>query len=314
MSEGSKIERLMDLLALLLHKERPVPVSYIRERIPGYEDDESEAFHRKFERDKAELRDIGFTVELSESLLGEHGYLIAKGESLLSDPGLTADEMAALALAAQAWGGTGRDGALGVLKLSIGSGEPGAGPVGWLAPRIDVDKRVGALMDAIRRRTAVRFTYRSGRTVDPVQRRVEPYRLSHRGDWYLTGFDRDRAALRHFKVSRMTGPVTVETGSGAAFDPPQAPDAPVGAPWEAEPTMEARARFAPEVVWWAERRTGAARVGEGNDGWVELALPFGDIASFASWLAGFGDRVVVAAPVELRDAVVQTLRAVAGEG
>src|ERR1043166_8345931 len=118
MSGTDKIERLLNLVALLLDTRRPLAVGEIREKIPGYDDQSDEAFHRMFERDKNDVRELGFVIEQEDiDAWGETGYRIRAHEALLEDPGLTPDEVAALSLAAQAWGG-GADGSLGLLKLS----------------------------------------------------------------------------------------------------------------------------------------------------------------------------------------------------
>src|SRR5438132_1227057 len=111
---SDKIERLFNLIALLLDARNPVTASQIRAQIPGYAESDV-AFHRMFERDKAELRDLGYVLEQSGSADGELGYRVRKDEALMADPGLDPAEMAALSLAAQAW--TGRaDGTLALLK------------------------------------------------------------------------------------------------------------------------------------------------------------------------------------------------------
>lgn len=314
MSEGDKAERLIDLIGLLLETRKPLTAAEIRAKIPGYRHDNDEAFHRKFERDKTELRDIGFPLEQQDAGWGEPGYAIAKAEALLQDPGLTQDEMAALALAARAWGGSGGDGALGLLKLAIGTGAPEASGAGWVVPRVEVDRTVALLLDACARRKVVRFRYRTAGGGEAEEREVEPHRLSHKGLWYLTGFDRARGEIRHFRLSRVEGSVKVATGRTPDFDEPdRAAATGPRAPWEAEAAEQVRVAFAPEMVWWAERRTGATRVAEREDGWTEVTMPVGDIASFASWLAGFADRALALEPPALREALVQRLRPMAGE-
>ncbi len=308
----SKIERLFNLLALLLDTRHPVTVHEIREKLPEYGTQSDEAFHRMFERDKAELREIGYVIEQTDidAWGTEIGYRIGGAAAVLEDPGLTGDEIAALSLAAQAWGGNASDGALGVLKLSVGSAADDPGSTGWLLPRVAMDRDITTVMDAIVRRKRVHFSYRTGGGGDPQERRVEPYGLFHRGAWYLAGFDLDRDDVRHFKLARVDGLIDVARGTGPDFDPPPSttPAIPRG-PWEGDASIEATIAFAPEVAWWAERRTGAQRIAERDDGRSEVRMPVGDLEAFAGWLAGFGDRALVVAPSELRDAVVAHLRA-----
>ena len=58
------LERLINLLVMLLTSSRPVLAEEIRRTIPGYSADSDEAFHRMFERDKDLLRGIGIPIEL----------------------------------------------------------------------------------------------------------------------------------------------------------------------------------------------------------------------------------------------------------
>jgi proteasome accessory factor B len=303
---SEKVERVFNVIALLLNARRPVSASEIRAKIPGYDDRSEVAFHRMFERDKAEIRELGYTLEQQETGDGEAGYRVAKEEALLTDPGFTPDEMAALSLAAQAWSGQ-ADGSLALLKLSVGAGiaEPGAS--GWRPPRVDVDDRVSDLLDAIARRKRVRFTYRTAGAGEPHARDVEPYGLHHRGAWYLTGRDRARDGERHFRLSRIEGAVEIAAGDDADFEPPESVGEVRRGPWEGEATLDARVAFAPDTAFWVERRTHAERVAERDDGWIEFSMPVPDVDRFAGWLAGFADSAVALSPPELRDAVVAHL-------
>lgn len=313
----SKTERLFNLIALLLSTPRALRVSEIRAKFPAYSAQSDEAFRRMFERDKNEIQDLGFTIEreVVDALTDEIGYRIHRKLALLDDPGLTADEMAALSLAAQAWRSDSAAGMLGVLKLSAGASVDTVAPAGWMVPRVALDENVTRLVDAVSRRKRVQFAYRTGGSGKARLRTIEPHGLFYRGTWYVTGFDKDRAGVRHFKLSRVRGTVKVSPGRDSDFeasrtDPIEVPRA----PWEGNAETTARVAFSPEAVWWVERRTRAIRVAERANGWVELALPVSDIESLAGWVAGFGDQALVLDPAELRAAVIGRLRALGDEG
>ncbi|HEX9713193.1 MAG TPA: WYL domain-containing protein [Actinomycetota bacterium] len=309
MAPADKAERLLDLVILLLSASRPLTVSEIRERIPGYGQHNEESFHRMFERDKAELRDIGLPLEQQETLAGP-GYRVRAREALLDDPGLTVDEQAALALAARVW--EGRDASSGWLKLAAISGATGEGPEGFVLPRVTLTPEAATVLDAVARRKRVSFRYRTA-AGEVRDREVEPYGLVlRRGQWYLTGRDVDADGSRHFKIGRVEGTITIATGTEPDFDPPPPGgiDAP-RAPWEGEEAEHARISFSPDTAWSVQRRAGVGTVGE-RDGSVELLVPFSDLPSFASWIAGFGERALVLEPADLRDAVIGRLRALAG--
>jgi proteasome accessory factor B len=312
MSGTDKIERLLNLVALLLDTRRPLSVGEIREKIPSYADQSDDAFHRMFERDKNDIRELGFVIDQEDiDAWGESGYRIRAREALLDDPGLTADEVAALSLAAQAWGG-GAEGSLGLLKLSVGSGVAEPGSTGWVLPRVPLDRDIAVLIDAIDARKRVRFRYRTGGSGEAREREVEPHGLYHRGYWYLSGFDRERSDVRIFKLSRVDGAIEVNQGRSPDFEPPQKADFDVPrGPWEGETAGLARVAFSAETAWWVERRTGARRVEERDDGWVVVELSMSELESFAGWVAGFADSAVAIEPPELRDAVVALLEPLA---
>ena len=319
-----KTERLFNLIALLLDTSRPITPDEIRRKIPGY-DKSDVAFRRMFERDKEELRDLGLPLERvgTDVWEAEEGYRIPKEAATLPELDLTPDERAALYLAAQAWQGQAVPGDpdRALMKLSLaskatanGSDEGDAG--GWLRASVDASSpNLTPLLDAVARRKRVTFLYRGRGGGEAQERTVDPYALRHRGSWYLAGLDHLRNEIRHFKLDRVEGKVGVMGGKDPDFEPPAdvKADVPRG-PWEVEGSlMEARVAFAPHTAWWVERRTGARRDAEREDGWIEMTFPVSDPEFFCSWIGGFAADVVVLEPEELRAMVVSRLeRAAAG--
>ena len=103
MAAMKKLERLLDLVALLLETERPLTRNEIRDAVPpGAYADEDESFRRTFERDKDELRDLGLPIVL-EAVPGSDGsrtgYRIHRSEMEADLPALDPEELASLALA-----------------------------------------------------------------------------------------------------------------------------------------------------------------------------------------------------------------------
>lgn len=305
-----KTERLIDLLMLLLDTPRGLTAAEIRERNPGYGQDADDSFHRMFERDKAELRALGFPIEQEDTLALGPTYRIRPTEALLEDPGLTPAEQAALALASLAWHG-GRDpsaAAMGTLKLAaFGDGSSPGAP--WLLPRVTMAHEIATLSDAIARRKRVTFAYRSGGGGEPETRTVEPHGLVHTAAWYLWGHDLARGDRRSFKLSRIEGAVTVAPGDEPDFDEPPRDLGRPRAPWEGEGGVEAIVVFSPDAAWRVERLGRGARGDEGAAG-VPFTFEVSDLDSFASWVAGFGADAHVEGPPALRDAVIARLRSV----
>lgn len=313
MAGNEKVERLLNLVALLLDTRRPLRSGEIREKIPGYADHTDDAFHRMFERDKNDVRELGYVIEQEDTDAWgtETGYRIRRDEAVLDDPGFTGDEIAALSLAVQSLGG-GDEGTLGLLKLSVGSGVAEPGSTGWVLPRVSFDRNIATLQDAIVGRKRVHFAYKTGGGGEPNAREVEPHGLYHRGTWYLAGFDTARKEVRNFKLARVVGPIVVNQGKDPDFEqPPKAPPEVWHGPWEGESDVVARVAFAPDTAWWAERHTRAHRVSEREDGWVTLEMPVAELDSFAGWVAGFADGAEALEPPELRSAVVAKLRPLA---
>ena len=93
-------ERLLNLLIMLLVQRRAVTKDEIREVL--YPNDRGDAFERKFDRDKEELRALGVPVEtvtLDDYFDDEVGYRIRPDEYALPEITFTAEEAAVVALA-----------------------------------------------------------------------------------------------------------------------------------------------------------------------------------------------------------------------
>jgi len=106
----TRTERLVNLVICLLSTRRFLTAAQIAATVPGYEHDpedpkDHEAFQRKFERDKAELRDLGVPLEIGTASVfdNEPGYRIAHREYALPDILLEPDEAAAVGIAARLW-------------------------------------------------------------------------------------------------------------------------------------------------------------------------------------------------------------------
>jgi proteasome accessory factor B len=301
-----RLERLTDLVLVLLGDGRPRPLREIAAEVPGYPA-EGEARRQAFERDKRTLRDGGIEVTATAIDGPEQvGYLIRSEDFYLPDLDLAPDEQAALNLAVAGvhlGDPSGRD-ALWRLGLPASAG---------VRPFADLTAlpALPVLYDAVRHRATVRFGYRG------EARYVAPALLRFRGGWwYLVGFDLDKEAARTFRVDRMDGPPDVgEPGSAVvpdSFDPGAAlPEETwrMGEEDAVSVDVLVDAVLAPLVV---------AEVGESTvherrpDGAVVVRLEVTNVAALRSWVLELGEHAEVLGPAAVRAELVSWLEAGAG--
>src|SRR5881409_678946 len=166
---SDRLERLLNLTAALLNASRALTSSEIAEQVPGYpEFSDKTTFRRAFERDKESLREMGIpvlTVDVAGSDPPEQGYVIRRDDYALRDPGLDADELAAVHLATAAVRLEGLPGTEAIWKLGGAPAPAAAGPTVAALPTIP---QLGPLFGAVAQRATVHFDYRGERrTVDP---------------------------------------------------------------------------------------------------------------------------------------------------
>jgi proteasome accessory factor B len=302
------LERLINLLVMLLTSTRPVLAEEIRRTIPGYSADSDDAFHRMFERDKDLLRGIGIPIELrpTDGWEVEHGYVVDPTKYRLADPGLTDEERAALFQAAQTVTLGGEPAAPGaILKLGgarlAGAVEPLAADLGEAA------ETLGDLFQAVSERRRVRFRYKGD------ERRVAPYGIGHRrGHWYLVGSS--RSGERMYRVDRMDA-IRVEDDANA-FERPagfKIKASLESMPWEAgsDDAVLAVIRFKAEIAWWAAKQLGAGTARATDDGGLEVTVPVANREAFIGWVLSFGEGAEVVEPEELRQAVIRRVKGIA---
>src|SRR5262245_34266859 len=97
-----RVERLTNLLALLLETSRPLPLVEIAAEMEGQSPPSKATLRAAFERDKAALRGVGVPIDavvLTGDRAGESGYRIDRGRYELADLALEPDERQALQLA-----------------------------------------------------------------------------------------------------------------------------------------------------------------------------------------------------------------------
>jgi proteasome accessory factor B len=301
----SRVERVLNLLALLLDTRVPLTRDEIVREVSGYPPQQS-AYRRAFERDKEILRGMGVPITTRPvGDAGETGYIVDPDDYYLPDLDLTPEETAALrvAVGAVSLGSGAGEGAL----MKLGGAVAGAGtPIASL-PLVPA---LATLFEAFRRRAVVTFRHRG------ASRTVEPWGLtSKRGHWYLVGWDRDRGAIRAFRADRIEGDVGV--GPAGGFDPPAGfrPDDHVeDRPWmlgDDEPVTVRMLVDADHADRALELLRGDAKAGTRPDGAVEVEVTVTNRAAFRSVVLDLLDHAVVCSPPDVRDDVVAWLEGIA---
>jgi proteasome accessory factor B len=215
-----KDQRLLDLAALLLKAAEPVSWREIQEQFPEDYAGSGEAAIRKFERDKADLLELGIPVRYAagdEDL--PSGYLIDKDEFYLPDLKLPPEDLALLYVAGSAALAQGtfpyaRDLAHALNKLSFAASAPGASESAARAarqlsgdedePPPSVNRWLEELSRAIAHKKRVHLVYRGAERPETTEREVDPYGLFQKGGaWFLSGWCHLRQAIRTFHLARI---------------------------------------------------------------------------------------------------------------
>lgn len=307
MAPSDKIERLLSLMNVLLGAPAPISAERLRRRVPGYPDDDA-SFKRAFERDKDELREMGVPL-LVETIPGSDppllGYRIRAADYELRDPGLAADELEALNLAAAVTGFAGGMGQRALFKL-------GAGAADQPAAELPVDPDLVAAFSGVADRRVLTFGYRG------VEREVHPYRLEFvRGRWYLNGFDRTRGEDRWFRLDRVEGHVGLGASAGAFERPVEAVPGLQLDPWVlggGAETVRAEVWFDPVVARTVRAELDPDSIRSDDDDGLVAMLDVANRDGFRSWVLTFLDRAEVRSPSALRDEIEAWLSAIAAGG
>lgn len=301
----SKLERLLNLTALLLDGSRPMTVDEIGRNIPGYPDDPA-SFRRSFERDKDDLRELGIPIQLVplSAIDATHvGYTIDPAEYYLDDPGLDADEVAALWLAT------------GAIHLDGEAAEPIFRKLGGLPRDLDdsghsVGKvaevaaapHLGAVFRAVIERREMTFEYRG------IERRMEPHHLGfEKSRWYVVGRDLVRDARRVFRIDRFDN--APRLGEAAAFETPKDAITLRMEPWRFGDTdpVEAIVRVDAECADDLLKRIGDEGLIRRDDDGATVRIEVRDRAAFRHLILGFGESATVLEPPELVAEIVAWL-------
>ncbi|MFZ9272677.1 MAG: helix-turn-helix transcriptional regulator, partial [Ilumatobacteraceae bacterium] len=165
----SQAERMMNLLALLVDRAKPLTLRQVRQELGKQYPESDEAARAAFERDKAALREMGIPIEtktLGGDAAGEVTYWVNRSNYELSDLRLTEEERAALQLAVATVHLGAQHGEEALWKLG---GERILGKASMSVNIGLVDKNMNVITDAVMKRKTLNFDYKG------EKRQVDPY-------------------------------------------------------------------------------------------------------------------------------------------
>lgn len=313
MSEVSVEERQFSLMLALIGSAHGVTKHELFERVAGYQGRAIDAaLERQFERDKDDLREQGFVIDVftppgegdnnQESRYRMLDTVVGTPEDLE----FSADERTLIDLALRVWrsGGLTQESQLAAIKLRADPAFRTGLPQSIEPIQSTTDRAFQALKSATDRGRVVRFDYLKPGEQQVSHRRVEPWCVVlFRNRWMLHGRDLDAGAPRTFLMRRVVGVVQASTPR-EPFSVPE--DAAVHVLAELESiwaSTTATVRVLPGTD--AERRL-ARRRDTVVDGDV-LTLHHADANLLADELAGYGGDVVVLEPERVRALVIDRL-------
>ena len=197
----TKIERLINLIAILSDTMRPLTQAEIVSTVPGYNSEVKASSRRTFERDKDELRKLGFDIAQTPTPSGDYGYRINKDNTYYSvslTPAQRNIVQCALAMYSPS-----EDASLKSLtKLG------GANPENELENVISlsIPDNVDKLFDYCSKSASISFSYR-----DEIRRVHTKKLIAKSGYWYLECLDLDKNEIRNFRVDRLSDIKQIES-------------------------------------------------------------------------------------------------------
>jgi proteasome accessory factor B len=208
---------------MLLGARHPVPYREIRAQFRAYRTEKEDAGLRAFERDKADLVELGvplrYVTPEDDDGIDEAGYVVDLRRYRLPEIHLTPAEVAALVLAgsvARAAAGTTYDEvvSLALKKLAFDQPQPDTPGAPVSAPILvhfpphaaedGLAERLPLLEQATINRKRVTLRYVSAGSGQSATREVDPYGLVYRdSSWLLVGWCHLRQSVRSFRLDRI---------------------------------------------------------------------------------------------------------------
>lgn len=319
MVQGSRVERVLNLIAVLSETGRALSASELRERVPGYSEDDA-SFRRAFERDKAILRELGVEIDVEPMPAAPEGvgYKVRRSKAHMPELDLDDNEVAVVSVALAAAqlldeenSGIHEDLAYGALK--VGAEDAGDDSPTAFAYAPVAASALAKVVEAMTTSTRVTFEY-AKLDGSSSRRVVEPHGLRFiRGHWYLIGSDEGIDTLKAFRLDRIVGDLRLLGDRGAFEKKPVDEVVSVLSrpPWQIGEGPEVRiiVEVDSPVTPIAERLLMSEPIARTDrSSRFELATTNPDAAIDA--ILRFRDLAVVVEPLELRKVVDGRIRAI----
>jgi len=298
-ARGDRSKRLLDVVMILLRARTPVTYRDIREHFPAYQTLNVEAGLRAFERDKADLLELGVPIRYvtpdEDDSLEDGGYVIDLKRFKMPEVRLTPDEISALVLAASVahampGGAYPKIVDLALKKLAFDLPELPDTPTEFPRPahnaptvlvhfpehsapaRPELGDIYATLEAATRLRKRVTLTYQTAATGMVSRRDVDPYAMVYReGAWLVVGWCHLRKEIRSFRVDRIHEAVIAPKPKSPDFERPADFDVKAYAtrsPWTftSEPPEEVQLALSAEAAEVANEDFGPTAVKRADKG------------------------------------------------
>ena len=327
----AKTARWLDLLAYLLHHRFPVSRAQIFGHVAGYRDQDEESARRKFERDKAELKELGIVIESTvvKDADPPEGYRLRAAQvylpyvELAEEPAadrpyrdlprlpLSRSELAILDRATRRLAEQGQEDWAELarslrrkLEFDLPLESLGIGAV--LGTPLDdaSQRRLAALQGVVAAGRAVRCRRLRFGAAESEWLVLEPFGLLFQlGRWHCAGRVRGES-LTVIPLEEL-GDIEPLDGPDAGFVVPEGfavGDLVGQAPWEwgTEPAAAVWIRLEePDARWAMNRKLGRVAMDRSDDRGVTFEMTVRDRPAFLRWALSLGARARVTAPASV---------------
>lgn len=345
-TRGDRSKRLLDLVMILLAARTPVTYREIREQFPAYQTLNAEAGLRAFERDKADLLELGVPIRYitpdEDDSLEDGGYVIDLKRFKMPEVRLTADEISALVLAASVAhampGGTyPKIVDLALKKLAFDLPELPDTPTVFPRPasaapvlvhfperrvpqaseRPELGEIYATLESATRLRKRVTITYETAATGVVSKREIDPYGLVYReGAWLAVGYCHLRKDIRSFRIDRIHEAVQAPKPKSPDFERPADFDVKAYAqrsPWTftTDPPEEVQLVLSPDAAEVANEDFGTTGVKRHDGDRTYITFDCGNFEFAATKVLAAKGAIRVARGERLRHRILDELASIA---